>query len=149
MSTYEILYILRPDLSDDGVQTASQQVEALVRDNGGTIVEAEIWGKRRLAYKVKQFTEGCYILLRFEAPSALIPRLETHFRISEPIIRHLLVHFDEKTLRREAEQIRRKDEYIKASEVRRATRIEREELPAPVYAEGAEKNEKAELERTN
>ena len=115
MRTYEALYIVRPDEADDQIQTIAQAVETLVTEDGGAIVRSEIWGKRRLAYEVKKFTEGVYILLRFTAEPTLIPRLEQYFRLTEAVIRHLVVHFDEKTLRLEAEQQRRKEEEIRAS----------------------------------
>lgn len=136
MMTYETLYIVRPDLDDDAVHKVVHQVETLVKDNGGTIVHAEIWGKRRLAYKVRRFTEGCYVLLRFEAPAGLIPRLQTHFRISESILRYLVVRFDQKTLRREAEQSRRKEDQTRASAIGGVARAEAGPTAAPAYARG-------------
>lgn len=114
LRTYEALYIVTPEAEDDVVQTVSKAVEKIVTDNGGTTVRLEIWGKRRLAYKVKKHMEGCYILLRFQAEPLVIPKLEMYFRLSEHIIRHLVTYFDEQTLRLEAEQQRRKDEEIRA-----------------------------------
>lgn len=110
LRTYEALYIIRPDISDDEIQTVAQKVETLVTDNEGSIVRSEVWGKRRLAYEVKTFTEGCYVLLRFQAPPQLIARLEASFRLNEQVIRNLIVHFDDHTLRLEEEQARRKEE---------------------------------------
>lgn len=107
--TYEALYILRPDLEDEEVRAAARGVESLVTANEGIIVESEIWGKRRLAYKVKKFSEGHYVLLRFAAAHEVLDRLRNHFRLADPIIRYLIVRFDERTLRLEAEQKRRKE----------------------------------------
>ncbi|MBI1320720.1 MAG: 30S ribosomal protein S6 [Candidatus Hydrogenedens sp.] len=107
LRTYEALYIVHPELDDAGIQTVVKEVEDLVVKNGGTIVRSEIWGKRRLAYEVKKLTEGCYVLLRFDAEPEFIAKLELHFRLSDPIFRHLVSLFDEKTLRLEAEQQRR------------------------------------------
>jgi len=109
LRTYEALYIIRPDLEDTEVEGAAKTVESLVTSNDGTIVESEIWGKRRLAYKVKRFTEGHYVLLRFQATPSLVTRLKNHFRLADAVIRYLVVRFDEKTLRLEAEQKRRKE----------------------------------------
>ncbi len=108
MRTYEALYIVRPDLKDEEIHAIAQEVETFVGDNGGVIVRSETWGRRRMAYDVMHFTEGWYVLLRFESPPALIARLENRFRLSESVIRHLIVHFDKKTLRLEAEQEQRK-----------------------------------------
>ena len=107
MRTYEALYIVNPELDDAAIQTIAEEVENLVTASGGAIVRSEIWGKRKLAYEVKKFTEGYYVLLRFDAEPTFIDKLEMHFRLSDPIYRHIVVHFDEKTLRLEAEQQRR------------------------------------------
>lgn len=120
MRTYEALYIIRPDRSDDEVQTIAKQVESLVTGNGGAIVRSEIWGKRRLAYEVSHFTEGYYVLMRFQSQPTFIARLENYFRLEEPIIRSLVVYFDEKMLRLEEEQQKRTEELIRASATRRA-----------------------------
>ncbi len=112
MRTYEALYIVRPDLKDDEIQTVANGVESLVTENAGTIVRSEIWGKRRLAYEVQKFNEGCYVLLRFTAVPTLVARLENHFRLTEAIIRYLVVHFSEHDLRLEEEQQKRKQDEI-------------------------------------
>lgn len=115
MRTYEALYIVRPDMKDDDIDTIAKEFESLVTGSGGVIVRSEIWGRRKLAYRVKRFTEGWYVLLRFESDPALIPRLRSRFRLSEAVIRYLIVYFDEKTLRFEAEEQQRKEEEIRAS----------------------------------
>ena len=97
LRTYEALFIVRPDLKDEEIQAVAKEVESLITNNSGAIVRSEIWGKRRLAYKVKHFSEGCYVLIRFQSPPSFISRLENYVRISETIIRHLVVYFDEKT----------------------------------------------------
>jgi small subunit ribosomal protein S6 len=96
-------------LDDDSIQTTAQTVESLVTQNGGTVVRSEIWGKRKLAYEVKKHSEGTYILFRFSAGQEVLPRLENHFKLTETIIRYLLLHLDEHTLRLEEEQERRKE----------------------------------------
>lgn len=114
MRTYEALYIVSPELADDVIQTVAQEVDSLVQKHGGDIVRSEIWGRRKLAYVVKKQTEGCYVLLRFTATPECIARLTAHFRLSESIIRFLITHFDEHTLRLEDEQAKRKEEELRA-----------------------------------
>jgi small subunit ribosomal protein S6 len=114
LRTYEALYVVRPDGKDEDIQTIADEVTKLVTDNGGAIVRSEIWGKRKLAYEVKKFTEGVYVLLRFEADQSLIPKLETYYRLSEAVIRFLIVHFDEQALRLEELQERRKEAQVQA-----------------------------------
>ena len=115
MRTYEALYIIRPDVKDDDVQTIAKEVENLITQNGGAIVRSEIWGKRKLAYEVQKCSEGHYVLLRFECAPQFIARLENHFRLTDAIIRYLTVLFDEKTLRLEAAQKKRKEAEIRAT----------------------------------
>jgi small subunit ribosomal protein S6 len=114
LRTYEALYIVRPDVRDDDVQTIAKEVETLVTENGGAIVRSEIWGRRKLAYEVQKFSEGYYVLLRFEAGPPFVARLENHFRLTDSIIRYLVVHFDEKMLRLEASQKKRREAEIRA-----------------------------------
>lgn len=142
MRTYEALYIVRPDLGDEEIQTIAKEVESLVTADGGAIVRSEIWGKRKLAYDVKKFSDGCYALLRFAGSAACVAKLERYFRLSESVIRSLVVYFDEKTLALEAEQKRRKEEEIRlgSDEMRRRERRagrrdsddEEDEITAPV-----------------
>jgi small subunit ribosomal protein S6 len=113
LRTYEALYIIRPDVQDDEVQTIAKDVESMVTAAGGVIVRSEIWGKRRLAYEVQKCSEGNYVLLRFEAEPEFVARLENYFRLTDSIIRYLVVHFDEKTLRLEASQKKRKEAEIR------------------------------------
>ena len=122
MRTYEALYIVRPDIKDDEIQTVAKEVEQLVVDSGGAIVRSEVWGKRRLAYEVKGFHEGCYVLMRFQSTPVFVSKLSTHFRISENVIRDLVVYFDDTLLRLEAEQKHRTEEEIKAAAAARARR---------------------------
>jgi small subunit ribosomal protein S6 len=115
LRTYEALFIVRPDMKDEEIQTVADKTAALIAENGGAIVRSEIWGKRRLAYEVEHFSEGYYVLLRFEAAPSFIGRLENYFRLSESVIRHLVVYFDAKTLRLEAEQQQRVEEEVRAN----------------------------------
>ena len=115
MRTYEVLYIVRPELSDEEVEKIAQEVEAMALEGGGNVVEKEIWGKRKLAYEVKGCTEGHYVLLRFEGQSDVLPKLTQHFKLSEQIIRDLIVHFDEKTRRLEAEQKKRAESDVRGA----------------------------------
>jgi small subunit ribosomal protein S6 len=118
--TYEALYIVRPDIKDDEVQTVAKNIEALVTDQGGTIVRSELWGKRKLAYEVKHFTEGFYVLTRFTSEASFVARLESYFRLAESVIRFLVVYFDEKTLQLEEEQKAQVEAEIRASAARHA-----------------------------
>ncbi|HUW60312.1 MAG TPA: 30S ribosomal protein S6 [Candidatus Bathyarchaeia archaeon] len=109
MRTYESLYILRPDLQEEEVEVLAKEVESQITGDGGTIVRSEIWGKRRLAYEVQKCSEGYYILVRYMATPVFVARLENYFRLTDAVIRYLMLHFDERTLRLEARQKQRKE----------------------------------------
>jgi len=119
LRTYEALYIIDPQLEDDAIQTVAKEVETLIEAQGGAIVRSEYWGRRKLAYPVKKHTEGYYVLLRFDAAPEFIQKLEAHFKLSEAVIRYLTVHFDEHTLKLEAEQERRNIEEAQKAANRR------------------------------
>lgn len=107
MRMYEAIYIIQPEASEDEVEKVVQSVESLITEDGGTVVRVDVWGKRRLAYEVKGFHEGIYVLTRFECNPAFPKKLEDAIKLNETVIRYLVVHFDERTLRLEAEQARR------------------------------------------
>lgn len=107
MRIYEAIYIIQPEASEDEVEKVVQSVESLITEDGGTVVRVDVWGKRRLAYEVKGFHEGIYVLTRFECNPAFPKKLEDAIKLNESVIRYLVVHFDERTLRLEAEQARR------------------------------------------
>ena len=104
MKTYETLFIVQPNATDEEVQAAATGVETLVTGDGGAVTAKDVWGKRRLAYEVKKFNEGIYILMRFQSSGDSVKKLETHFKLNDDIIRYLVVAFDEQAIRREEEQ---------------------------------------------
>ncbi len=114
MRTYEALFIVQPEAAEDLVQTIATGVETLITEDGGVIVRSEIWGKRRLAFLVKKFNEGIYVLIRFEAEPDALTKLEAHFHLNDDVIRYLMVHFDEKALRLEIEQVARNEAQLEA-----------------------------------
>lgn len=118
MRTYEALYIIAPTLDDDAIQAVTAGVETLITSNGGVIARSELWGRRKLAYEVKKHSEGFYVLLRFEADPELIKKLDNMFKLSETIIRHLLLHLDERTLKLEAQQQHQREEEARIAATR-------------------------------
>lgn len=134
LRTYETLYIVRPDLQEEEVQVIANEVESLITGGGGEILKSEQWGKRKLAYEVQKFGEGYYVLVRFTAPAVLSARLENHFRLTDSIIRFLLLHFDERTLRLEENQRKRKEAEARNAATSRRREEEEDEDVAPARA---------------
>ena len=96
MRDYEILYIVRPDLEDDKVQDIVKRVNSLIGRSGGSAEQTSLWGKRKLAYEVKHQKEGSYVLQDFKIEPERVPELETALKITEEVLRHLIVRKPEK-----------------------------------------------------
>jgi small subunit ribosomal protein S6 len=88
---YEVLYIVRADLDDDKVQDIIKRVNTLIEKADGSVERTNIWGKRKLAYDVKHQKEGAYILQDFKIGPGRIPELEAALKITEEVLRHLVV----------------------------------------------------------
>ena len=88
---YELVLVFSPEIAEDGVEAAIGKVSQFITERGGTSSEVEQWGKRRLAYPIKHFMEGSYVLTRFKLKPVLTKELEANLQISEEVLRHLLV----------------------------------------------------------
>jgi len=95
---YEVLYIVRADLDDDKVQDAVKRVNTLIERSGGTVERTNLWGKRKLAYEVKHQKEGSYVLQDFQLDPGRVPELEAGLKITEEVLRHLVVRKPEKVV---------------------------------------------------
>jgi small subunit ribosomal protein S6 len=97
--TYELMFIVRPDMADEDLDKLISTLENQVTTTGGTVKSVEHMGKRRLAYVVRRFQDGMYILLTVEGTGALIHELERRLRVTEPVIKFLTVRVDEEQKR--------------------------------------------------
>lgn len=122
MRTYEALYIISPELDDSAIQTVVADVEKFITSSNGTIVRSDVWGKRKLAYTIRKHTEGVYVVLRFLASPDSIKRLEQQLKLTEAVIRYMVLYLDDKTLKLEQEQARRYEESLRLSTERRNRR---------------------------
>ncbi|CAA7599790.1 30S ribosomal protein S6 [rpsF] [Acididesulfobacillus acetoxydans] len=89
MKAYENLYIIRPDLDDEALAAAVDKFSAVVTNNGGENVTADKWGKRRLAYEIKDYREGFYVLMNFDGEARTAQELERMMKISDDVLRFL------------------------------------------------------------
>ena len=96
---YEILYIVRPELDDDGVGQAVKSVETLIKNLGGETDKSDVWGRRRLAYEVAHVREGYYVLTDFKLDAERVKEMEATLRISDTVFRHLITRKPEKAKR--------------------------------------------------
>lgn len=98
MRDYEVLYIVRADVDDEKVQDAVKRVNALIARSGGTAERTNLWGKRKLAYEVKHHKEGSYVLQDFQLEPDRVPELEASLKITEEVLRHIIVRKPEKAV---------------------------------------------------
>jgi small subunit ribosomal protein S6 len=99
--TYEVMFIVRPDMTDEDLDKLISNLQVTVPSAGGTVKSIEKMGKRRLAYAVRRFHEGVYVLLIVEGGGPMIHELERRLRVSEPVIKFLTVRVDEEQKRLE------------------------------------------------
>lgn len=92
--TYELMFIVRPDMVDEDLEKLISTLENTVTSASGAIKSVDRMGKRRLAYMVRKFREGLYILLTIEGTGTVIHELERRLRVTEPVIKFLTVRID-------------------------------------------------------
>ena len=97
--TYELMFIVRPDMTEEDQDKLISTLETAVTSSGGQVKSMEKMGKRRLAYMVRRFHDGMYILLTFEGCGGLVHELERRLRVTEPVIKFLSVRIDEEQKR--------------------------------------------------
>ena len=92
--TYELMFIVRPDMPEEEQDKLISTLETAVTTSGGQMKNVEKMGKRRLAYTVRKFHEGVYILLTVEGGGAVMHELERRLRVTEQVIKFLTVRID-------------------------------------------------------
>jgi small subunit ribosomal protein S6 len=97
--TYELMFIVRPDMPEEEQDKLISTLETAVTASGGQMKNVEKMGKRHLAYSVRRFRDGVYILLTVEGSGGLIHELERRLRVTEPVIKFLTVRIDEEQKR--------------------------------------------------
>ncbi len=88
---YELVLIISPEVVDEALDTTIKSISQFITEKGGIISEVEQWGKRRLAYPIEHFMEGSYVLTRFKSEPILSKELEANLKMSEEVLRHLLI----------------------------------------------------------
>jgi small subunit ribosomal protein S6 len=96
---YEVMFIVRPDVADEDLDKLVAGLEQTVTNGGGTVKSTEKLGRRKLAYLVRKFNDGNYVLFTIEAGGALVAELERRLRVSEPVIKFITVRMDEEDKR--------------------------------------------------
>jgi small subunit ribosomal protein S6 len=137
--TYEIMFIVRPDLEEAEIEKLIATMTGYITDGGGKVTNSlqdQKMGRRRLAYTVNKFNDGFYVLLIVESPASLISEIERRLRVSEQVIKFITVRTDEED-KRVAKIKKHRDAHVKRSALPQvnAEAAPATEAPAAVEAE--------------
>ena len=91
MRHYETTFILRPNLGEDQFTEIIDRTCAIITDDGGTIINTDRWGMKRLAYEIKKEVQGYYVYLNYAAPGKTVSEIERIFRIDDRLLRYLTI----------------------------------------------------------
>jgi small subunit ribosomal protein S6 len=91
---YEMLYILRPDLDEQGRRDKIARIGQVIEAHGGQIQGTDEWGPRILAYEIDHFREGYYVLVTFTLPAERVKELESRLNMDDEILRYQVVRLD-------------------------------------------------------
>lgn len=91
MRDYELMVVLDPNLDDAAIDALNTRIQTLSTQRGGTIDNVDTWGRRRLAYPIGRYRDGVYILYRLQLPPNAAAEIERALKLTESVIRHLLV----------------------------------------------------------
>ena len=92
---YELVVVLNPEIGDDIVGGSLERLSENIKSRGGEVVDVNHWGRRRLAYPIKRHFEGNYVVSQIKLDPRQVSGLEGSLRISEEIIRHLVIQTGE------------------------------------------------------
>jgi small subunit ribosomal protein S6 len=91
LQDYELVFILNPVMEEEALENRINSISEFITTREGIISDVSKWGKKKLAYPIKQFIEGNYILAKFQMKPGQAKELEANLKISEEVIRHLLI----------------------------------------------------------
>ncbi len=132
MSGYEFMFILDPTLDDAASLAVVDRVETIVKGQGGEIVSLKPWERRRLAYPIGGHNEGLYMLCYFDAPPTAITGIQSRVRLTEGVLRFLVLRTDQETRERDqAADDRRRQERAARAAAEAAAAAEAGDAPAP------------------
>jgi len=135
---YELLYIVSNKYSENELAPIIDKVRKMINDQGGNITFSEEWGKKRLAYPIKHFRYGYYILIEFDLNGEKLAKVDRILRLANEILRHQIVNKKKKTAI--------KIEKEKKAAKKNVAKKEKEFAPAEVPADKAKKVELKDLD---
>jgi small subunit ribosomal protein S6 len=94
VNDYELTFIVHPEVADDALEPLINNVTQYITGKNGTVIEVARWGRKKLAYPIKHLLEGSYVFIKFKLSPAANKELENNLKITEKIIRYLLIKAD-------------------------------------------------------
>ena len=95
MKAYELLFFVDPTLDAETRLAVMKRIDTTIAEGNGKVDNVDEWGKRKLAYEINNLTEGDYTLIKFHADPTQIAELDRVMRISDPVVRHMIVRRDD------------------------------------------------------
>jgi len=135
LQRYELVYLISNKFAENELEPITSSVLKLIKDGNGQIITKESWGKKRLSYSINHLYHAYYELVEFDLPTSSLAKLEKHLRLSEEIIRHLIV---KKRIASEAEIAKNKKIDAKIAKIQKEEEVEEEK---PTEAKKEKKKE--------
>lgn len=93
---YELIYIARPDLTDEELATIFDRTSKIITDRDGHILTVDEWGKKKLAYEIKKYAKGHFVYLLFLGTPEMVDEVERTFRLDDGLLRFLTVKLEDR-----------------------------------------------------
>jgi small subunit ribosomal protein S6 len=139
LRTYELLFIIRPTLSDQDVDALIEQVKGHITNLGFTVTKANKLGRRHLAYEIDRLREGTYMLFTFDGDGAGLVELDRRLRVTDSVLRHSVIRIDQDAKRAERLKQKRAEKAMRRGQ----TAASRQAASGEFEEEGSENEETA------
>lgn len=139
MREYELLYITHADYDEEQIAAVISRYNDVITNGSGIVKSAEKWGKRRLAYEIKDCREGLYILTYLEAPKEVAAEIDRLMKIDQDILRHMITRLDNIKLKKRTprQPLRRNPEPLRVEPTPEAPAKVTKEAPESAPAEAS------------
>lgn len=98
MNWYESMVILNPSLNEEEIKSSIEKVSDLITKSGGEVYKADNWGRRKLAYELNKQKMGTYIFYLFGAPSSTVGKMESFFKVFDPVLKFMVIRLGSKQI---------------------------------------------------
>ncbi|NOY63871.1 MAG: 30S ribosomal protein S6 [Nitrospirae bacterium] len=106
MNYYENFVLIEPSLPDEEIDQVSNKIQEQIKKEGGEIIREDRWGRRKLAYELNKRTQGYYILYTFKAPPEIVKKMETFYKVFDPVFKFMIIKLRKKEIEALQEQLK-------------------------------------------